>query len=220
MYSFFSRSYGVLLWEILTFSYIPYPGLSNHEVIQCVAKGDRMCPPRYCPKPLKALIESCWRTEPELRPTFEYLCEQLTRLSSSSDVISVTIPTHGIDVDRCLVSAYSYESDPENAESNPMLPQTIYPPASTHFSMDAEGYLQAEFSNNKAGRKTSVRLDSTEDDFPKSVQMNIYDSSAPTSASILQDDVTGDSNELNHEYSFPPVNVAPKANVERSESLV
>lgn len=101
-----------------------------------------------------------------------------------------------------------------------MLPSAIYPPAN-HFSTDSEGYLQAAFSDKKE-RKTSVRLDSLEEDFPKSVQMNIYDSDVPTSASIIEDDVNANSSALlNHEYSFPPVSAtAPKATAERSESLV
>ena len=46
------RAFGVLLWEIMSLGFMPYPGMSNHEVIQFVTKGERMNPPRYCPTPV------------------------------------------------------------------------------------------------------------------------------------------------------------------------
>ncbi|XP_033102802.1 ALK tyrosine kinase receptor-like [Anneissia japonica] len=42
-------SFGVLLWEIMSLGYMPYPGMSNQEVIQFVSTGNRMSPPSKCP---------------------------------------------------------------------------------------------------------------------------------------------------------------------------
>ena len=37
-----ARSYGIVLWEIVTFGSLPYPGLSNEEVVATVGNGNSM----------------------------------------------------------------------------------------------------------------------------------------------------------------------------------
>ncbi|XP_076839929.1 proto-oncogene tyrosine-protein kinase Src isoform X2 [Brachyhypopomus gauderio] len=66
-------SFGVLLTELATKGRVPYPGMVNREVLDQVERGYRMpCPPE-CPDSLHELMLTCWRKEPEERPTFEYL---------------------------------------------------------------------------------------------------------------------------------------------------
>ena len=70
-------SYGILLTELITRGRIPYPGMTNGEVLAKLDQGYRMpCPPG-CPEPLYALMLDCWRAEPEDRPTFETLQHML-----------------------------------------------------------------------------------------------------------------------------------------------
>uniref|UniRef100_A0A7M4E251 Tyrosine-protein kinase n=1 Tax=Crocodylus porosus TaxID=8502 RepID=A0A7M4E251_CROPO len=66
-------SFGVLLTEIITYGRIPYPGMTNPEVIRNVERGYRMPCPDCCPGEFYSIILKCWRTRPEERPTFEYL---------------------------------------------------------------------------------------------------------------------------------------------------
>ena len=37
----FSRSFGILLWEVMSLGYMPYPGRANQEVMQLVTNGGR-----------------------------------------------------------------------------------------------------------------------------------------------------------------------------------
>lgn len=46
------RSFGVLLWEIFSMGYMPYPSRSNQEVLEFVTNGGRMDPPKNCPGPV------------------------------------------------------------------------------------------------------------------------------------------------------------------------
>lgn len=46
------RSFGVLLWEIFSLGYMPYPSKSNQEVLEFVTNGGRMDPPKNCPGPV------------------------------------------------------------------------------------------------------------------------------------------------------------------------
>ncbi|XP_006864389.1 PREDICTED: tyrosine-protein kinase Blk [Chrysochloris asiatica] len=67
-------SFGVLLMEIVTFGRVPYPGMSNPEVIRNLEYGYRMPRPDSCPQELYgSVILECWRSRPEERPTFEFL---------------------------------------------------------------------------------------------------------------------------------------------------
>ena len=70
-------SYGVFLMELVTRGRIPYPGMTNGEVLARVEQGYRMPPPPGCPDPLYQIMLDCWKTDPEERPTFEYLKYQL-----------------------------------------------------------------------------------------------------------------------------------------------
>jgi hypothetical protein len=47
-----TRSFGVLLWEIFSLGYMPYPSKSNQEVLEFVTSGGRMDPPKNCPGPV------------------------------------------------------------------------------------------------------------------------------------------------------------------------
>ncbi|XP_056152389.1 tyrosine-protein kinase Lck [Lampris incognitus] len=66
-------SFGILLTEIVTYGRIPYPGMSNPEVIQNLERGYRMPRPENCIEGLYNIMCLCWRENPEDRPTFEYL---------------------------------------------------------------------------------------------------------------------------------------------------
>ncbi|KAF6109410.1 LCK proto-oncogene, Src family tyrosine kinase [Phyllostomus discolor] len=66
-------SFGILLTEIVTHGRIPYPGMTNPEVIQNLERGYRMVRPDNCPEELYQIMIQCWKEHPEDRPTFDYL---------------------------------------------------------------------------------------------------------------------------------------------------
>ncbi|KAM5181670.1 tyrosine-protein kinase Lck [Mantella aurantiaca] len=66
-------SFGILLSEIITYGRIPYPGMTNPEVIDYLEREYRMPQPDHCPKELYDLMLRCWNDHPEERPTFEFL---------------------------------------------------------------------------------------------------------------------------------------------------
>ncbi|EKX33115.1 hypothetical protein GUITHDRAFT_45697, partial [Guillardia theta CCMP2712] len=66
-------AFGVTCWEILTLGKTPYSNMTDDTVIRYVCGGGRL--PREdieggCPDEVWALIESCWSTSEEDRPTF------------------------------------------------------------------------------------------------------------------------------------------------------
>ncbi|XP_076834840.1 LOW QUALITY PROTEIN: tyrosine-protein kinase Lck [Brachyhypopomus gauderio] len=78
-------SFGILLTEIVTYGRIPYPGMTNPEVIQNLERGYRMPPPDNCPESLYDIMTKCWEENPENRPTFEYLRSVLEDFFTSTE---------------------------------------------------------------------------------------------------------------------------------------
>ncbi|CAF99025.1 unnamed protein product, partial [Tetraodon nigroviridis] len=70
-------SFGVLLWEIFSLGYMPYPSRSNQEVLEFVTNGGRMDPPKNCPGPVYRIMTQCWQHQPEDRPNFSTILERI-----------------------------------------------------------------------------------------------------------------------------------------------
>ena len=66
-------SFGIFLTELITHGRMPYPGMTNGEVLAKVEQGYRMPPPTGCPEPLYQIMMDCWKQDPDERPTFECL---------------------------------------------------------------------------------------------------------------------------------------------------
>ena len=66
-------SFGIVLYELVTLDYIPYPGVPNGEVLQRLETGYQMPCPHNCPEKLYKIMLECWRNNTETRPTFETL---------------------------------------------------------------------------------------------------------------------------------------------------
>ncbi|KYO18877.1 tyrosine-protein kinase FRK [Alligator mississippiensis] len=80
-------SFGILLFEIMTYGKMPYPGLMGYQVVQKLDEGYRLPKPNNCPQQLYNIMQKCWNAEPKERPTFETLHWQLEdyiELDSSS----------------------------------------------------------------------------------------------------------------------------------------
>ncbi|XP_061784123.1 tyrosine-protein kinase FRK [Nerophis lumbriciformis] len=66
-------SFGILLYEIMTFGKMPYPDMSNYQVLQSVPQGYRMPRPPNCPKEMYGIMMDCWKDDEHERSTFETL---------------------------------------------------------------------------------------------------------------------------------------------------
>lgn len=91
-----SRSFGVLLWEIMSFGYTPYIGLGNQDVIKMVKTGGRLGKPVGCPDPIYGIMMKCWRARPERRPNFSNIVERIGYCLQVSIIETRNIASHGI----------------------------------------------------------------------------------------------------------------------------
>ncbi|XP_053553788.1 leukocyte tyrosine kinase receptor [Bombina bombina] len=85
-------SFGVLLWEIFSLGYMPYPCKTNQEVLEFVTSGGRMDPPKKCPGPVYRIMTQCWQHTPEHRPNFSTILERIIYCTQDPDVINTELP--------------------------------------------------------------------------------------------------------------------------------
>uniref|UniRef100_A0A6Q2Y111 Tyrosine-protein kinase receptor n=1 Tax=Esox lucius TaxID=8010 RepID=A0A6Q2Y111_ESOLU len=85
-------SFGVLLWEIFSLGYMPYPCMTNQEVLEFVTSGGRMDPPKSCPGPVYRIMTQCWQHCPEHRPNFSTILERINYCTQDPDVINTPLP--------------------------------------------------------------------------------------------------------------------------------
>ncbi|XP_062516474.1 uncharacterized protein LOC134191860 isoform X2 [Corticium candelabrum] len=70
-------SFGVTLWEIMSYAARPYYGLQPQDVIAYVEAGKCLAKPDSCPDAVYKIMQSCWKFDPHERITFEELSQKL-----------------------------------------------------------------------------------------------------------------------------------------------
>ncbi|XP_073494910.1 leukocyte tyrosine kinase receptor isoform X2 [Phyllobates terribilis] len=85
-------SFGVLLWEIFSLGYMPYPCKTNQEVLEFVTSGGRMDPPKNCPGPVYRIMTQCWQHTPDHRPNFSTILERISYCTQDPDVTNTELP--------------------------------------------------------------------------------------------------------------------------------
>ncbi|XP_068686972.1 uncharacterized protein [Montipora foliosa] len=70
-------SYGVVLYEIFTVGGSPYPRMDGKKIASLLQRGYRMPKPQHVDNDLYQIMMNCWQNEPEARPSFADLTQQL-----------------------------------------------------------------------------------------------------------------------------------------------
>jgi serine/threonine protein kinase len=77
-------SFGVLIWEALSNSEIPYSSIAKDEdVKQKKLNNERLPQPQVCDRQLWILMNDCWHKKPHQRPTFEEINDRFIDLAIS-----------------------------------------------------------------------------------------------------------------------------------------
>ncbi|XP_059933106.1 ephrin type-B receptor 4b-like isoform X1 [Gadus macrocephalus] len=85
-------SYGILMWEVMSYGERPYWDMSNQDVINAIEQDFRLPPPPECPVSLHALMLDCWQKERANRPKFCSVVAALDKLIRSPASLKITHP--------------------------------------------------------------------------------------------------------------------------------
>ncbi|CAL9688863.1 unnamed protein product [Knipowitschia caucasica] len=73
-------SYGIVMWEVVSYGERPYWDMNNQDVIKAMEEGYRLPAPMDCPVVLHQLMLDCWEKERAERPTFSQILNMLDKL--------------------------------------------------------------------------------------------------------------------------------------------
>uniref|UniRef100_A0A8P4G9U4 receptor protein-tyrosine kinase n=1 Tax=Dicentrarchus labrax TaxID=13489 RepID=A0A8P4G9U4_DICLA len=132
-------SYGIVMWEVMSYGERPYWDMSNQDVINAIEQDYRLPPPPDCPSSLHALMLDCWQKERANRPRFCDVVASLDRLIRNPASLKVT-----------------HSEGPSS--SQPLLDQRVPPPLSACGSVSEwlraikmeryeQSFLQAGFTS-------------------------------------------------------------------------
>uniref|UniRef100_A0A3B4CJJ5 receptor protein-tyrosine kinase n=1 Tax=Pygocentrus nattereri TaxID=42514 RepID=A0A3B4CJJ5_PYGNA len=87
-------SYGIVMWEVMSFGERPYWDMSNQDVINAIEQDYRLPPPPECPAPLHQLMLDCWQRDRSSRPRFSHIVSALDKLIRNPASLKLTGQSH------------------------------------------------------------------------------------------------------------------------------
>ncbi|XP_074515716.1 receptor tyrosine-protein kinase erbB-4 isoform X2 [Sebastes fasciatus] len=74
-------SYGVTIWEVMTFGGKPYDGISTRDIPDLLEKGERLPQPPISTIDVYMVMVKCWMIDADSRPKFKELAAEFTRMA-------------------------------------------------------------------------------------------------------------------------------------------
>uniref|UniRef100_A0A8C2F748 Receptor protein-tyrosine kinase n=1 Tax=Cyprinus carpio TaxID=7962 RepID=A0A8C2F748_CYPCA len=74
-------SYGVTVWELMTFGMKPYDQIPAREIPDLLERGDRLPQPFNCTEDVYMIMVKCWMIDPDSRPRFKELVEEFSLMA-------------------------------------------------------------------------------------------------------------------------------------------
>ncbi|KAI5625971.1 ephrin type-A receptor 6 isoform X2 [Silurus asotus] len=90
-------SYGIVMWEVMSYGERPYWEMSNQDVILSIEEGYRLPAPMGCPVALHQLMVHCWQKERSRRPRFHDILSFLDKLiRNPSSLLTLVEDVHSL----------------------------------------------------------------------------------------------------------------------------
>uniref|UniRef100_A0A8C2L6F2 receptor protein-tyrosine kinase n=1 Tax=Cyprinus carpio TaxID=7962 RepID=A0A8C2L6F2_CYPCA len=81
-------SFGIVMWEVMSYGERPYWDMSNHEVMKSINEGFRLPAPIGCPSAVNQLMLQCWTQDRSKRPRFVDIVNLLEKLLRNPESLS------------------------------------------------------------------------------------------------------------------------------------
>uniref|UniRef100_A0A8C2JK05 Receptor protein-tyrosine kinase n=1 Tax=Cyprinus carpio TaxID=7962 RepID=A0A8C2JK05_CYPCA len=164
-------SYGVTVWELMTFGTKPYDGIPAREIAEVLEKGERLPQPPICTIDVYMIMVKCWMIDAESRPRFRELIAEFTKMArdpsrylviQGDDRMHLPSPSdskfyrslmsgeldEAVDADEYLVPSHSFFSSPSTSRTQLLHSVVIH----THI------HTVGPCSNGFPGRENSLVL--------------------------------------------------------------
>uniref|UniRef100_A0A673CZ82 Receptor protein-tyrosine kinase n=1 Tax=Sphaeramia orbicularis TaxID=375764 RepID=A0A673CZ82_9TELE len=74
-------SYGVTIWEMMSYGAEPYDKMRPQDVPDLLEKGERLSQPQICTIDVYMVMVKCWMVDENIRPAFKELANEFTRMA-------------------------------------------------------------------------------------------------------------------------------------------
>uniref|UniRef100_G3NSI6 Ephrin type-A receptor 7 n=1 Tax=Gasterosteus aculeatus aculeatus TaxID=481459 RepID=G3NSI6_GASAC len=86
-------SYGIVMWEVMSYGERPYWDMSNQDVIKAIDEGYRLPAPMDCPPGLHQLMLDCWQKDRAERPKFDQIVGILDKMIRNPNTLKTPLGT-------------------------------------------------------------------------------------------------------------------------------
>uniref|UniRef100_A0A4W4EKZ0 Receptor protein-tyrosine kinase n=1 Tax=Electrophorus electricus TaxID=8005 RepID=A0A4W4EKZ0_ELEEL len=135
-------SYGVTVWELMTFGTKPYDGIPASEIAGVLEKGERLPQPPICTIDVYMIMVKCWMIDADSRPRFRELIAEFSKMArdptrylviQGDDKMHLPSPSdskfyrsltgsldldEAVDVDKYLVPNHGFFSSPSTSRTH------------------------------------------------------------------------------------------------------
>ncbi|RLW00704.1 hypothetical protein DV515_00008632 [Chloebia gouldiae] len=118
-------SYGIVMWEVMSYGERPYWDMSNQDVINAVEQDYRLPPPMDCPTALHQLMLDCWVRDRNLRPKFAQIVNTLDKLIRNAASLKVIASVQSGSVTSFVSSQRLTQFQRTLGISQPLLDRTV-----------------------------------------------------------------------------------------------
>uniref|UniRef100_A0A8C2V4Y2 receptor protein-tyrosine kinase n=1 Tax=Chinchilla lanigera TaxID=34839 RepID=A0A8C2V4Y2_CHILA len=141
-------SYGIVMWEVVSYGERPYWEMTNQDVIKAVEEGYRLPSPMDCPAALYQLMLDCWQKDRNSRPKFEEIVNMLDKLirnpSSLKTLVNASSRVSNLLAEHGSLGSGAYRSVGEWLEAIKMGRYTEIFMENGYSSMDAVAQVTLE----------------------------------------------------------------------------
>uniref|UniRef100_A0A673D0P9 Receptor protein-tyrosine kinase n=1 Tax=Sphaeramia orbicularis TaxID=375764 RepID=A0A673D0P9_9TELE len=91
-------SYGVTIWEMMSYGAEPYDKMRPQDVPDLLEKGERLSQPQICTIDVYMVMVKCWMVDENIRPAFKELANEFTRMARDPPRYLVIKVRHLVDI--------------------------------------------------------------------------------------------------------------------------
>uniref|UniRef100_A0A671RRY4 Receptor protein-tyrosine kinase n=1 Tax=Sinocyclocheilus anshuiensis TaxID=1608454 RepID=A0A671RRY4_9TELE len=149
-------SYGVTVWEMMSYGAEPYSAMRPQEVPDLLEKGERLSQPQICTIDVYMVMVKCWMIDENVRPTFKELANEFTRMARDPSrylviKVSQTDGSHQRGTEMDILGVALEDQEDEVLEDTTDMPRYITP---------SRSFSRLRIDSHRTGWASRSRLDS------------------------------------------------------------